>query len=433
MRNYPGGEKSFDEFVKEVRNRVLDAVENQEYPFEQLVEKLSVSRDAGRNPLFDVMFTFQEIGESKKAIPGLTFIPVEQKVNSTNFDLFLQAFESRGKLSFRLRYSTRLFKEETVRRIAGYFEQVFLAVVGNPGVSLSDIDILPEAEKLRLLVEFNRTETPYAVDKVLHQLFEEQVLRTPDHIAVTGRSIGGDRGAVLTYRGLSEKSTRLASLLRRKGVKPGTVVGLMVERTVEMIAGLLAILKAGGAYTPLDPGYPRDRIQYVLRHSSAALLLSQRHMAGEFPFEGETVDIAENPDDTGNITVNTASPSDWAYVIYTSGSTGNPKGVVVRHRSTVNFIKGMTSVIPFSPGKTMLALTTVSFDIFFLETLLPLTLGLNVVIAGEDQQNDPALLGNLVARCRVNMAQVTPSRLQLLLSLTGDLRVIAGEIGRAHV
>ena len=429
LRNYPVGERPFDEFVRNVRDRVLDAVENQDYPFERLVEKVSVpgnARDPGRNPLFDVMFTYQEMGESKKGIPGLTFTPVEQKIDSSNFDMFLQAFESRGTLSFRLRYCTRLFKEETVRRITGYFEQVVRSVIEDPGVCLSEIDILPEAEKLRLLVEFNRTETPYAGDKVLHQLFEEQVLRTPDHTAVTGRSIRGNRGETLTYRRLGEKSTRLASLLRRKGVRPGIVVGLMVERTVEMIAGLLAILKAGGAYIPLDPGYPRERVRYVLRHSGAALLLSQPRLAGGFPFEGEIVDIADTPDETANIPGNVASPSDWAYVIYTSGSTGNPKGVVVRHRSAVNFIEAMTSIIPFSPGKTMLALTTVSFDIFFLETLLPLTRGLTVVIAGEEQVNDPALLERLVARQRVNMAQVTPSRLQLLLNLTGDLRVLTG-------
>jgi len=426
LRNYPVGERSFDEFVRNVRDRVLDAVENQDYPFERLVEKVSVPRDAGRNPLFDVMFTYQETGESQKGIAGLTFTPMPFEIDSSNFDMFLQAFESRGTLSFRLRYCTRLFKEETVRRIAGYFQQVIRSVIEDPGIRLSEIEILPPGEKHRILVEFNRTDTPYPEDQVLHRLFEEQALRTPDRTAVTGRGIRGHRGVTLTYRRLNEMSSSLASLLRRKGVRPGTIVGIMVERTVEMMVGLWAILKSGGAYIPLDPGYPRERTRYVLRHSGTALLVGRPHSTEALPFEGEIIDIADNPGDAVNVPANSAPPPDWAYVIYTSGSTGNPKGVVVRHRSAVNFIKAMTSIIPFSPGKTMLALTTVSFDIFFLETLLPLTLGLTVVIAGEEQANDPALLERLVSRQRVNMVQVTPSRLQLLLNLTGDLRVLAG-------
>jgi len=463
LKNYPVGDRTFRQFQKDIKERLLMVFENQEYPFEELVDKLSVKRDIGRNPLFDVMFLSQNMdaysASQEKETRIETTLPVQpalleeyKELNKTvKFDMTLTVMASERGLFLLLLYCTELFKKETIERFILYFKRIVSIVVKEPGIRISDIDILPEQEKNRLLDEFNETETKYPKNKNLHQLFEEQVERTPDHVALVGRTLRtevdaigrlvstGDstphfvRPAQLTYCELNERSGKLAGWLIEKGVTPDTIVGIMVERTLEMIIGIIGILKSGGAYLPLDPEYPPQRKTYILETSSASMLLTQTHLIAankKMIPHGQIINILHQgiylPGEETMKPKSKASPANLVYVIYTSGSTGNPKGVVIQHRNVVNFIKGMTAVIDFSPSKAILALTTISFDIFFLETLLPLTRGLKVVIAGEDQQKDPALLEQLILKHQVNMVQFTPSRLQLLLNLRNNLQGLAG-------
>jgi amino acid adenylation domain-containing protein len=445
LRNFPSGHKTFKEFLKEVKKQALEAYENQEYPFEELVEQLVINRDLSRNPLFDAMFILHnEFQPRTGTIPGpakmdLNLESYDYEKRTSQFDLTLVGFEGENRLVFRIEYSTRLFKEETVRRFIKYFKEIITMVLRDPQVKLAGIEIIPEEEKNQVLYEFNNTGAAYPQDKTLHELFREQVERTPDHVALLcSEGIGGLAPlpapiSIITYRELNEKADQLAYQLKEKGVKPGSIAAIMVDRTIHMIVGLLGILKAGAAYLPLDPEYPGERIRYMLKHSGAAMLVTTRaapHVGAvrELPLQLINLeDVLSIPTSTSTLTSTCrVSPANPAYVIYTSGSTGNPKGVVIGHQNVVNFITGMAAVIDFLPGQAILALTTISFDIFFLETLLPLTRGLKVVMAGGSHQKDPALLEQLILKSQVNMIQLTPSRLQLLLSLRGNLQGLAG-------
>jgi len=445
LRNYPVGEKTFQEFLAEVKERTLQALENQDYPFEDLVQQAAVRRDLSRNPIFDVMFIMQnmETKELEMETPGLELKPYEYEYNVAKFDLTLTVIETKTTLFFTFEYSTSLFKEATIRRFISYFKIILAKVLENHKIKLGEIEIILEEEKNELLYDFNNTTANYPGNKTICQLYAEQVEKTPDHIALVGlrephetpeKNHNMSYVSYMSYKELNEKARQLAFKLKGKGVKPGAIVGIMVERTTQMITGLLGILEAGAAYLPLDPEYPEARIKYIIEKSSITLLLTQENLTRNYRealFAGEIIDIFAQDlyreaggEEPGRPRRN--GPADPAYVIYTSGSTGNPKGVMVRHKNAVNLITGMTSVINFSKGKTILALTTISFDIFFLETLMPLTCGMKVVIATEGEQKDPQLLRDLVINHRVEMIQVTPSRLQLLLTLQDNLQCLAG-------
>jgi iturin family lipopeptide synthetase A len=468
LRNYPCADKSFSDFLKEVKERTLETFENQGYPFEDLVERVMVNRDLTRSPLFDVMFILHtqwasrsgEVGEvpevPERDAKDLTFKSYYYEKSTSEFDLTLIGFDKGDRLFFKFEYCTRLFDGETIRRFIDYFETILSAVLGNPQQRIEEIGIISESEKQRLLVDFNDTAADYPTDKTIHQLFEEQAERSPNHIALIGvgtRFIAsGSRKQTMqvTYRELNEKADRLAQLLREKGVQTGTIAAIMVNRTIQMMVGSLGILKAGGTYLPLDPEYPEARIKYIIEKSGTPVLVTQKNLIDkckDVVFTGEMIDIFDECF-SGEIVVEKidkrarqSSATAPAYVIYTSGSTGNPKGVVVQHKNAVNFIKGITSVIDFLPGKSILALTTISFDIFFLETLLPVTSGMKVVIADEAQQKDPQLLKKIILYQQVNMLQLTPSRLQLLLSFKDDLQylssaeelIVGGEAFPAHL
>jgi len=302
-------------------------------------------------------------------------------------------------------YRDDLFTDESILGLLDHFRSIVDNIIKNPGKFSTEIEIISKEEKRELLFDFNNTLAAYPEDKTIHRLFEEQVARTPDSAALFGPSVGviHESPLHLTYRQLNEQSNQLAHLLHEKGVQSETIVAIMVERSIRMITGILGILKAGCAYLPIDPSYPEERGKYMLKDSSAGILLTSREIADSFGIWN--LEFGISPSQGGQL----------AYVIYTSGSTGNPKGVGVRHRNAVNFITGMTAKIEFRAGKSILALTTMSFDIFFLETLLPLTAGMKVVIGNEAQQKDPKLLQEVVVKNRIHMLQVTPSRLNLLL------------------
>ncbi len=256
------------------------------------------------------------------------------------------------------------------------------------------------------------------IPRMIHELFEGQARSTPNHTAL----ILGEKS--LSYKELNERANQLARKLREKGVQADRIVGIMVNRSFEMIIGILGVLKAGGAYLPIDPAYPADRIQFMLEDSSSHILLSQKKFIEGIHYEGDYINLDERDiyagDDSNPAIIN--SSRDLAYVIYTSGSTGTPKGVMIEHGAVCNFIRGISEKIDFSEGKTILALTTISFDIFVMETLLPLSRGLSVVIADESQQKNPKLLNELIIQNHVDMLQSTPSGMQLLLRYDEELQ-----------
>jgi non-ribosomal peptide synthetase component F len=298
LRNYPGDDKSFLQFLKEVKESTLEAFENQEYPLEKLVEKVEVNRDASRNPLFDVMFTLNVLeragdpgpGEIK---PGKTDSGKTLETPGTaKFDLTIIATEAGQQLSFTVQYCTDLFKGETIRRFIGYFSQITAGILENKNQPIGCCEIITQAEKREILEVFNKTTTDYPHHETIWQLFAHQVQRTPNQVALVGThetrqplKNNGNMSHIshmshmshlsyLSYKELHEKTDQLAGLLLEKGVRADTIVGLMMERSLEMMLGIFAILKAGGAYMPIDPSYPEGRINYMLKDSGAKILLT---------------------------------------------------------------------------------------------------------------------------------------------------------------
>jgi amino acid adenylation domain-containing protein len=438
MRNFPSGHKTWKEFLTEVKERSLEAFDNQEYQFEDLVDQLSIERDLSRNPLFDVMFNLLNQAEytGKQVDLKQQQSTVHQK-GISKVDITLTAIGCSETFYFIFEYCTKLFRPSTIDRFIQYFRKIILAVGEAQHQKIWDIDMIAPAEKNLLLHEFNNTQTWYPKDKTVHELIEEQAEKTPDHTALVGQSAGEERSALCTvpdaisYRELHEKSQRLADVLRRNGVKTGTIVGLMSHRSPEMIIGLLAILKAGGCYLPIDPGYPDGRIKYMLEDSGAGILVTQSDLLRrleEMSYSGNTLDLyalESYSRQTGSHDLEPGPGSDSPiYLEYTSGSTGKPKGVMIEHRNVVNFMHGMVSHIDFSPGKRILALTTICFDIFVLETWVPLARGLTVVIVTDEQQKDPELLAELMMNHSVNMVQMTPSTLKMFTYHDDGLRCL---------
>ncbi|MDE1392763.1 lichenysin non-ribosomal peptide synthetase LicA [Bacillus paralicheniformis] len=335
IRTRPEGDKPFSAFLEEVKETTLGAFEHQDYPFEELIEKLNIQRDMSRNPLFDAVFSMRNADLKDLSMEGITLKPYDFAHQTAKFDLTLTAAEEDGLLVFEMEYNTALFKHESIERWRGYWVNLLEAVAENPDARLSELSLLDEAEKRRIVQNWNETRLAVPEDKTVHELFEAQVLRTPD------RGAAVYNGVKWTYKELNARANRLARLLIEKGARPEQRIGIMVKPSLEMAAGVLAILKAGAAYVPIDPSYPAERIGYVLKDSGAELLLTQTNLAAPEEFSGETLLLDSmlseeiTKDDEVNPQAGTQSDN-LAYLIYTSGTTGQPKGVMVEHRSLVN-------------------------------------------------------------------------------------------------
>ncbi|MCK4261108.1 MAG: amino acid adenylation domain-containing protein, partial [Halanaerobiales bacterium] len=331
MRNYPSGEQTFVEFLEAVKVNSLNAYENQDYQFEMLVDKLDLDRDMSRNPLFDVMFTLQNIESSMNEIQGLEIAPYDLKGNIAKFDLSLIVTETPEGMNCAFAYSTDLFKSETIERLKKHLINIIKEVLSNPDIKISDIEMLSEIEKEELIYGFNNTQQEYPKEKTISQLFEEQVVRRPDEIALVIED------KKLSYHKLNTKANQLAWKLREKGIKPDEIVAIIVDKSFEMVIGMLGVLKAGGAYLPIDPDYPLARKEYMLNDSDSKLLLTQSEFLNQFNYD-EILDLndsnsyANKYDNLEKIN----NSNNLAYVIYTSGTTGQPKGVMIEHRGIAN-------------------------------------------------------------------------------------------------
>lgn len=406
-------ESVFEEFLKKLGYEVLEAFDNQDYPFANLVDDLLIKRDMSRNPIFDAMFILQNMNIDSIKAEGMEISNYYFDKGIAQLDITIIAVETKDGIDIEINYCTSLFSKETINRFGESFINILKYVVEHPTASLYEIDMLSDVDKSQLLYGFNNTEIQYPKDKTINELIEEQVNRTPESIAL----VFGDKQ--LNYRELNSRANCIAKKIREKGVEGDSIVAIIANRSFEMLIGILGILKSGGAYLPIDPEYPEDRISYMLEDSGTHIMLTMSSLKDNIKFDGDTIlldkeDYAESFQDNLEV-IN--SPESLAYLIYTSGSTGKPKGVMLEHRGVVNFITGMTEKIDFTPASTILALTTISFDIFVLETLLPLTQGSKIVIADEIQQRNPNMLSKLVTEKGIDMLQATPSRMQMLLSM----------------
>ena len=406
IRSFPEGEKTFVGFLEEVKETSLKGFENQTYQFEELVGKLNVNRDMSRNPVFDVMFVLQNIQSSSLMLEEIKLKPYAYDNKISKFDITLQAYETKEGIGFDLEYCTALYMRETMERLSRHFMNILECVTRNLDIKLCDVDIMSEEEKQHILYDFNDTKAEYPRHKTIHQLFEEQAERTPDNIAL----VFGDKQ--LTYRELNEKSNQLARLLRKKGIKPDSIIGIMVERSLEMIIGIMGVLKAGGAYLPIDPNYPVDRISYMLEDSGATLLLTDSGELINDTFNNISyIDLSDERIYTGeysNLEENN-NPNNLAYIIYTSGTTGQPKGAMIEHRNVVRLMFNDRMQYDFGEKDVWTMFHSFCFDFSVWEMYGALLYGGKLVVVPSLTAKDPKEYLRLLKKEGVTVLNQTPS------------------------
>ncbi|MCG7410875.1 non-ribosomal peptide synthase/polyketide synthase, partial [Paenibacillus sp. ACRRX] len=411
IRNYPAGEKTFMSYLKEVQQTTLQAYEYQDYPFEELVDNIQVTRDVSRNPVFDTVLVLQNTEQGEWAIEGLRVTPQMASHPVAKFDLTLQVEEGEAGLTCSMEYATALYKQDTIARMSQHFSQLIDGVILQPSARLDQLDMVTAQERIQLIEQFNDTDAEYPRDHTIHRLFEEQAERTPDAIAVVAPD------ATLTYKELNERANRLAWMLRSQGVQADTLVGIMAERTSSMLIGLLAILKAGGAYVPIDPEYPEDRVSYMLEDSGTTVLLLPRHLREQVTYNGTILFLDEEEAYTANNLnlPNINKSSDLAYVIYTSGTTGKPKGTLIEHKNVVRLLFNSRNLFDFGPSDTWTLFHSFCFDFSVWEMYGALLYGGKLVIVPQLTAKNPAAFMELLAEQQVTILNQTPTYFYQLL------------------
>ncbi|XWK88454.1 MAG: MupA/Atu3671 family FMN-dependent luciferase-like monooxygenase [Phormidium sp.] len=422
IRSQLSGNPTFAEYIKQMRGTLLQAYEHQDYPFAQLIDRLNLPRDNSRLPLVSVSFNL-EPHTTPPEVFGLEASLYPQAINFKDRDLHLNVTEMAGELLIECDYNTDLFDAGTVERWLSHFQTLLEAVVSDPKQHLRELPLLNSEQQHQILIEWNNTQTDFPTDKCLHQLIEEQVKKTPNAVAVKFEN------QQLTYQQLNARSNQLAHYLRSLGVGADVLVGICVERSIEMVVGLLGILKAGGAYLPLDPDYPIERSRFMLSDSQVSVLLTQhkfvetlytrslpQHQARLVCLDTDWQVISQCSQDNPILNV---APENLAYVIYTSGSTGQPKGVMLCHSNICNHTNWMQATFPLTEKDKVLQKTPFGFDASVWEFYAPLVVGGQLIVAQPGGHADPAYLLKLIAQEQVNRVQFVPSLLQMLLEQGG--------------
>ena len=411
MRTDLAGNPSFSELLGRVRKMAMDAYAYQNLPFEMLVEALQPERNLSHTPLFQVMFVLENAPVSELELTGLTVNLLKVKSTTAKFDLTLGIENTATGLVGVWEYNTDLFDAGTIERMAGHFVTLLEAIVANPQERISQLPILTAVEQQQLLVEWNNTQADYSQNKCIHQLFEEQVERTPDAVAVVFEN------EQLTYQQLNCRANQLGHYLRSLGVGADELVGICVERSLEMVVGLLGILKVGGAYLPLDPEYPTERLHFMLEDAQVKVLLTQQplvpllpeHQACNIYLDTDWEKIAQNSKSNPK---NSVTPDNLAYVIYTSGSTGKPKGVLVNHVSVVNLYTDFQTKKPLSVGDRCSLWTSISFDVSIYEIFSALLAGASLYIVPELARLDTITFTNWLDSQQICSAYIPPFMLK---------------------
>ncbi|MDJ0508250.1 MAG: amino acid adenylation domain-containing protein [Crocosphaera sp.] len=413
---------TFRELLHRIRPVVLEAMENKDFPFTLLVERLQPVHDISRPPIVQVGIAWEQIRRHSYGQKTGSEYLIEETLTSgprgANLDLNLMVFNLSEELSGMWRYKTDLFKEETIRKMSEHFRSLLQEVVKNPQKKISQYSLLSEVEKHQLLVEWNQTYKDYTQDKCTHELFEEQVEKTPNAIAVVFE------GKELTYKELNNRATDLAKYIQKLGVGPEVLVGICVERSLEMVIGLLGILKAGGAYVPIDPTYPSERLAYMLEDSQVKILLTQQKLVNLLSnFEGQLLCLDSEweieKEKSSEPLVKQVETENLAYVIYTSGSTGKPKGTMNTHRGLVNRLLWMQETYQLNESDRVLQKTPFSFDVSIWEFFWPLITGATLIVAEPGGHQDSHYLVKIIAEQKITTLHFVPSMLQVFLEEQG--------------
>lgn len=412
MRSQPENRKKFIDFLCEVKTNVLNSFKNQDYQFDKLIKKLNVKRDMSRNALFDVCFNFENMKFYELEIEGVNFTPYSFGTKSTVYDLTLTLSEDKKQnvISGYIEYSTRLFQRETIERMVANFQQMLNSIVADKEIFIEDIDLISSGEKQLLCEKFNKTKLSFNNNFLIQGMFEQNAKDFPDKIALIVSS-----GKSMSYAELNNKANALAWHLIELGVKKETIVGVMTSRDESLIIAILGILKAGCAYLPIDPEYPAERISHMFSQANVAYLICPKQYRNKIDFNGYILNVegCESVQNNPVLDSDHSSATLLSYVIFTSGSTGNPKGVMIQHSSVINAIQEVKNKEFFKHKEDrMICLTTVSFDIFLFETLIPLCIGNSVYLASEIEQKDPVLVSKKIIDHKVTHLFSTVSRLK---------------------
>lgn len=407
-------EPTFRELLGRVREVCLGAYDHQDLPFEKLVEELQPPRVPSRNPLFDVMFVLQNTPGAALKLEKVTaqLITVERDVAKN--DLALELTEAQDGLRGLIEYNTEMFDRETVRRMSSHFETILNGIVLEPEQCIHDFPFLTKAEQQQLLVEWNNTATECPLDECVHEKFEYWAASTPEATAVVFES------QRLTYYELNARANQLAHYLQSRGTGPEVLVAICLERSLEMVVGILGVLKAGGAYVPLDPAYPSDRLAFLLEDSGAPILLTQEHLLQQLPsYQGKVLCLDRDRSVLGEeLPLNPSSDveaTNLAYVIYTSGTTGWPKGSMITHGALINYVHWNQVEYQLAGSDRFLQKASFCFDASVFDIFVALSTGGQLILVSSEGQSDLDYIAALIVKEKVTTLNVVPSLIQALL------------------
>ncbi len=407
LRCHPRGEQSFLSFYQDVLKTCAAAFSNEDCPLERMVTDIALQRDASRNPLFDTMLIVAR-DDAELTLGDTRVCPLPFEPGFAKLDLTLEIYEHNHGLQCYLEYGKRLFKRSTIKRIAAHFVRLATLLPEAPDTLLCNADMLSQQELNGIVREFNRTDMPLDPNKSIQSIFEAQAQLQPDKTALIAD------GKSMTFAELNARANVIAHMLRAKGVARNTIVALSLKRSLDLIAAMLGVWKAGGGYLPLDISYPTDRVSYMLSNCGTKILLSDG--SADIPFDGEVIRMEEmhsdkvlsNPDRVDGM-------DDIAYVMYTSGSTGLPKGTVLHRKGLLNFYEGVKGPVDYQAAQTSISITTVSFDIFICDAILPLLNGSTLVLCTEEELRQPHLVAELINRHDIKFIEATPTRMRAML------------------
>ncbi len=406
---------TFEDLLLQVRETALGAFAHQDLPFEKLVEELHPERDMSHSPLFQVAFILQNAPMRDIVdLPDLKMQALESPDTTAKFDLTLTMIEAGDEFIGDMEYNTDLFDRETIVRMLDHLRLIVQQMTGDPEASVGALPLLTEKEKQQILYDWNRTEHPFPADKCVHQRFEDFVNSQPDAPALVYQERAGESARELSYAALNERANKLAHYLINKGVRPESIVGICMERSLDMAVSMLAILKAGGAYVPIDPGYPDDRIRYMIEDSALTVLLTQEglrprlaeHSAILMAVDAGWAEIEKQPAYNPAVSMH---PDNLAYVIYTSGSTGKPKGTLLRHRGACNLAAAQKSAFDIKPGSRILQFASLSFDAATWEFVMAMLNGAALVLTGAETIASGEQLTEVLAAQKVTTVTLPPS------------------------
>ncbi|WP_394831236.1 non-ribosomal peptide synthase/polyketide synthase [Pendulispora rubella] len=418
MRSDLSGNPRFVDLLAQVREAALGAYAHQDVPFEKLIDALDVERDASRTPLFQTMFALQNAPVGTLSLPGVELSPVAADAPVAKFDLTLLLTESKdGDLRGTLEYDRDLFEAESIAGMIEHFGVLLRGIAAAPATRVGELPLLAEGERQQVVRAWNATDADYPNDACAHHLFEARVAQAPDAVALV---LGDEQ---ITYRALNERAGRLARRLAARGVGPDDFVGLCMDRSPEMVVGLLGILKAGAAYVPLDPTYPEERLAYMLEDARLRVLLTREHLAMRLP-QHRVPTLRMDDDDGAQADVRPAHPDNIAYVIYTSGSTGRPKGTALPHRGLSNLYRAQAAQFAVTPRDRVLQFASMSFDASVFEMCMALLQGATLVLADAATVGSPVDLAASIREQAITLVTLPPSMLAVLDAHLPSLRLI---------